>query len=171
MKFKFIICFFLIGSVHAIAWDPVYKYELMKRLYPNMTRQMFFLLHRDCTSQDVDINEMGAIAQRESEWKNIISNDGRDASPYQINGAHLKKGESLEMYLDLNKSTPKAVSVWKSAKKKAKGDIAEALIYYNCGEGFNPEDYPDKLRKSYIDAIVLNYEKSRSMDSLIIKIN
>jgi hypothetical protein len=159
----------MITSIHAIAWDPSYKYWLLKEQYPNIDYYSFNLLYLECYKKNADINEMAAIAQKETDWTNTHRN-GHDWSTYQINEHQIwQRGMQCYEYMDLRISTPVAVDIWLSAKKKAKGDLRMALFYYNAGENANPKTYNGW--KSYVDVIIKDYEKSRERDREIIFIN
>ena len=168
MKIKILICFFFIFSIHTIVWDPIYKYNIMKELFPNMDYYAFSLLYWECQKQKADINEIMPIPQKETNWINT-SRNGHDWSVYQINEYQIwQRGQRCEQYMDLKIATPVAVSIWLSAKKKAKGNMRNALAYYNAGENYNLNNYTHW--NDYVEPIMKDYDKVCAVDNKAILI-
>lgn len=165
MKFKLIIAIFIIFIFHTIEAESLIKYYKLNNQYEyTLPFRLYITIFNECIQQNVNLNMMIALSQKESGFKNIIGYTGDDIGYFQINRAHVKGKERFEDYFDLEKNVKKGISIYKSAFKKAKGDLRLALIYYNAGENFNPKDYSKEQEEKYINFILCNYEISNQAD-------
>lgn len=171
MKLSLIFSLFIVFVFHNIESDCYAKYERMNNQYEHkLPLSLFVETLAACEKKNIEINMMIAISWRESFFKNIIGRNGNDIGYYQINRSHVRPGEKFENYFDLKKNTNEAVRTYKSALKKAKGDIKKALAYYNAGENYNLNKYPKSQWKDYVDFIIRNYTVSVQEDNRKIRI-
>lgn len=171
MRLSIILSLFIIFVFHTITTDCYAKYERLNNQYnKKLPLTLFVETLVICEKQNISINMMISISWRESFFKNIIGRNGNDIGYYQINRSHVRPNEKFEDYFDLKKNVNEAVKTYRSALKKAKGDIKKALAYYNAGENYNLNKYPKSQWKDYVDFIIRNYTVSVQEDNRKIRI-